>query len=555
MAPGLEREFSSSNWPQIPFDMWEEARESARSKIRTDVELKINATDVDPEALKLGRKNAEAAGVLKHIHFQEKSFQDLTSKREFGCVITNPPYGERLSDHKQLMPLYQGIPGILQRLPTWSFFIITSMPRFEAIIQKSATRRRKLFNGRIECMYYQYLGPKPPKLTHGRQKVSQDGKPVVTVESDFFGVVESKNVSDRDEITNASVDVAPDESPYKKVEVLSQKKPTNVSPIFGSIAEKDREQAELFASRLRKRAKHLRRWPTKRGISCFRIYERDIPELPFVVDRYGDALHITEYDRPHERDLGRHSGWLELMCKTAAETLDVARQNVFFKSRQRIRGKNQYQKVAQDGELRRVTEDGLEFFINLQDYVDTGLFLDHRETRKMVRAESDGRKFLNLFAYTGSFSVYAAAGGASSTTTVDWSNTYIDWAKRNMALNGFTDESHRFESMDALDFLKLARLRGESWDLVVVDPPTFSNSKRSDNDWDVQTCHVELLKTLAGCVTHRGIVYFSTNFRRFKLAEEELSEFEFREISKQTIPEDFRNKRIHRCWRLVRRAD
>ena len=179
---------------------------------------------------------------------------------------------------------------------------------------------------------------------------------------------------------------------------------------FGHLGERAYVQAELFAARLKKRAKHLRRWPTKRGVTCFRLYERDVPEIPLIVDRYEDQLHITEYERPHERDPAQHANWLDLMVQTAGATLEIPASQVHFKSRLRQKGKTQHQKVADTNQRIEVQEGGLKFLINLQDYVDTGLFLDHRVTRQMVKDAASGTNFLNLFAYTGSFSVYAAAG-------------------------------------------------------------------------------------------------------------------------------------------------
>jgi 23S rRNA (guanine2445-N2)-methyltransferase / 23S rRNA (guanine2069-N7)-methyltransferase len=323
-------------------------------------------------------------------------------------------------------------------------------------------------------------------------------------------------------------------------------------PLFGGLQAKDQEQAELFHNRISKRAKHLRRWPTKRGITCFRLYERDIPEIPLVVDRFEDYLHITEYERPHERDLARHAAWLELMKKTAASTLELPISHVFLKRRRKDNDTRQYEKINSLGKLIPVHEGGLTFMVNLSDYVDTGLFLDHRLTRQMVRDEAQGKDFLNLFAYTGSFSVYAASGGATSTTTVDLSRNYLDWAQENFRASCLSGPAHRMVAGDSIEFLESAsRDPRQRFDLAVVDPPTFSNSKRTELDWDVQTRHVELLTRVREVMRPGGTVYFSTNFRRFKFREDELSGFECREISKQTVPEDFRNRRIHRCWRLA----
>jgi 23S rRNA G2069 N7-methylase RlmK/C1962 C5-methylase RlmI len=312
---------------------------------------------------------------------------------------------------------------------------------------------------------------------------------------------------------------------------------------------------------LRKLARHLRRWPTKRGITCYRIYDRDIPEVPLAVDRYEDALHIAEYERPHERTAAEHADWLDLMVKTAAETLEVPKELVFLKHRQRQRGAAQYERVADQRALRVVHEGGLKFQVNLSDYVDTGLFLDHRITRSMVRELAAGKRVLNLFCYTGAFSVYAAAGGAAETVSVDLSSTYLEWAEENLQLNGFAvGNQHQLVRADSRDFVEsLSRPSAVSsgpngerlFDLAVVDPPTFSNSKRLDDDWDVQRDHGPLLASLLEIMRPGGTVFFSTNSRRFKLDEAALGGANVREITRQTIPEDFRNKRIHRCWRIT----
>ena len=357
---------------------------------------------------------------------------------------------------------------------------------------QEADRRRKLYNGRIECTYYQFFGPKP--RTRGRRLEK---------------------------------------------------------PAFGGLSPKAAEQAEIFRSRLLKRARHLRRWPTRFGITCYRLYERDIPEVPLVVDRYEDCLHIAEFERPHEHTPAEHGDWLDLMKRTAGEVLEIPPANIFLKRRQRQRGPSQYQRVAEEGRTKIVAEGGLRFEINLSDYIDTGLFLDHRITRGMVRDSAAGKRFLNLFAYTGSFTVYAAAGGAASTLSVDLSAAHLDWAGRNLALNGLAGPQHEFVRDDALSFLRGCPPR-PLFDLAVVDPPTFSNSKRLDEFWDIQRDHAELLRLLLERMSPGGVIFFSTNFRRFKLAEEELRGVAIREISRQTVPPDFRNRRIHRCWRMVK---
>ena len=548
IAPGISRDFSSSNWGTIDKEFWNKAIEEANDQRRNDVEMQIIATDRDKEVLDKARYHADQAGVAEHIHFEQKPFAELRSSRKHGCIVTNPPYGERLDQQQRLIGLYQSIPAVMQRLPTWSLFLITNMPKFEGLIQKQATRRRKLFNGRLECTYYQFLGPRPPRPHRAGDQTSEVVDAKSSPEPNWIPVENAQPYSS--EIA-AEGDTPSKTSTTESVAVTANNEP-QTEALFGGLTAKDHEQAGLFKNRLTKLARHLRRWPTKRNITCFRLYERDIPEIPLVVDRYEDYLHITEYERPHDRDIARHAQWLDLMCETAAATLDVPTANVYLKRRKKDSDNRQYEKVSRAGKIATVNEGGLKFLINLTDYVDTGLFLDHRKTRKMVFDEAEDKDFLNLFAYTGSFSVYAAKAHASSTTTVDLSKNYLEWAQRNMEANGLSDSKHNFVASDILEFLTAAADNPmRMYDLAVVDPPTFSNSKKTSQDWEIQSRHVELLNLVHQIMRTGGVVYFSTNFRRFKFDSAALPNFECREISKQTVPEDFRNKRIHRCWRLV----
>ena len=493
MAPGRNREFAAELWPTFFSPRWREAREEADDVKLPPLDERPMGTDLDPEALKLARYHATQAGLEEDIHFQQRAFANLSTPRQYGCTIMNPPYGVRLGRDDEIEQLYRTLPDVLRRLKTWSHFIFSARSDLEQLVGQIADRRRKLYNAQIACTYYQFFGPKPPQDR-------QSAEP---------------------------------------------------APAFGGLREEADRQAEEFSNRLRKRARHLRRWPTKRGITCYRLYERDIPEVPLVVDRYEDALHIAEFERPHNRTAAEHADWLDHMVCTAAETLEVHPDRVFVKNRAPQTGKTQYKRVSQQGEKLIVQEAGLKFLVNLSDYLDTGLFLDHRNTRAIVRDEAGDKHFLNLFGYTGSFSVYAAAGGAESTTTVDLSATYLDWAEQNMRLNGFEGDKHRLVRSNIAEFIR-ALDKEAMYDLAVVDPPTFSNSKGLDNDWDVQRDHVSLLNSVLQHITSAGVVFFSTNSRRFKFDEASIVNVTVREISKQTVPEDFRNKRIHRCWRIIK---
>ena len=477
-------------------------------------------TDFDPDVLRLARHHAREAGVQEEIEFAQRPFDELSSRREYGCIITNPPYGQRIGQSDEVDALYQSMPEVLRRLPTWSHYVLTDHPNFEEILGQKADRRRKLYNGRIACTYFQFHGPRPPRPTaESADETGETGK--------------------TEELSTAEV-------PAKTTAETPTETP-EIKAVFGGLSAKTIEQGKLFRTRLLKRAHHLRRWPTRREITCFRLYDRDIPEIPLVVDRYENALHITEYERPHDRTPAEHADWLDLMARTAANALEVDPRDTFLKSRLRQRGATQYEKVDRSRCIYEVGEGGLRFLVNLSDYIDTGLFLDHRITRSEVRDQAKGKRFLNLFAYTGAFTVYAADGAAVETTTVDLSKQYLEWAQRNLKLNGFDGPEHRFVNEDCLAFLDR---EGRQYDLAVVDPPTFSNSKKTEVEFDIQRDHVLLLRKLFKRMAPGGVVYFSTNFRRFRFEEDRFEGVSIREISKRTVPEDFRNQRIHRCWRI-----
>jgi 23S rRNA (guanine2445-N2)-methyltransferase / 23S rRNA (guanine2069-N7)-methyltransferase len=534
MAPGLKRNFVSESWPTLENRLWELAREEARDLARPPLTERLLGYDVDSEVLSLARYHAEQAGVAADIHWQQRPFSELRAKAEYGCIITNPPYGERMSDDAEVAQLYQTFPLVLRRLPTWSHYILSSRPDLETLIGQKADRRRKLYNGPIECTYYQFYGPRPPRA----------GLTTTTAEAQHSDDMHEGDSADK----KAEPAIA---KPARRAHLVTRQKPS-IAPAFGGLLEASNRQAEEFANRLRKRARHLRRWPTKRGITCYRLYERDVPEVPLSIDRYDDALHIAEFARPHERTPAEHADWLDLMVRTASDVLDVPRGRIFLKHRDRQRGAAQYERVDHRQAELVVHEGGLKFLVNLSDYLDTGLFLDHRVTRQMVRQAAAGKHFLNLFAYTGAFTVYAAAGGAASTTTVDKSATYIDWARKNFELNNFTGPQHELVRNDIEAFVAGLSPR-DQWDLAVIDPPTFSNTKGIENFWDVQRDHTNLLQRLAAHIVPGGTVFFSTNYRRFKLDEAALADYTIRDITRQTIPEDFRNQRIHKCWKLMRR--
>jgi 23S rRNA (cytosine1962-C5)-methyltransferase len=304
-----------------------------------------------------------------------------------------------------------------------------------------------------------------------------------------------------------------------------------------------------FQNRLAKNHKHFAKWAKRLGTEAYRIYDRDIPQVPVSVDIYGNRAHIAEFDTGWEQTDEEHAAWVAEVRAATAATLGMSPESIAFKIRRRQRGTSQYEKTGAAAEDYIVTEHGRRFWVNLDEYLDTGLFLDHRPTRKRVGEEAAGKRFLNLFSYTGSFTVYAATGGAAQSVTVDLSNTYLEWAGRNFALNGIDATKHTRVRADVFRYLEEALAKREKFDLIVMDPPSFSNSAKMIDVLDVQRDHVLLVDQCLTLLNPGGVLYFSTNLRGFEL--DAGFETRCRDISAQSVPEDFRNRRIHQCFRFA----
>ena len=306
--------------------------------------------------------------------------------------------------------------------------------------------------------------------------------------------------------------------------------------------------AEDFANRLRKNLKKLDKWAKQQGIECYRLYDADLPEYNVAVDRYGSKVVVQEYAPPKTIDAQKARQRLFDVINATLAVLELPSNQLILKTRERQKGKNQYEKLAQKGEFLLVEEFNAKLWVNLTDYLDTGLFLDHRIARRMLGEMSKGKDFLNLFAYTGTASVHAGLGGARSTTTVDMSRTYLEWAEKNLRVNGLTGKQHRLIHADCLSWLQNA---DEQFDVIFIDPPTFSNSKRMENTFDVQRDHLVLMQDLKRLLRRNGTIMFSNNKRGFQMDMAGLSALglEAKEITAQTQSQDFaRNRQIHNCW-------
>ncbi len=312
------------------------------------------------------------------------------------------------------------------------------------------------------------------------------------------------------------------------------------------------QKSDMFRNRLTKVYKHRSKQARRMQVSCYRVYDHDLTEFPFCIELYEDKVYLAEYLRRHGMTDEEHEVWLDECLQIITEITGIAQDHIYVRQRKRMSHREgQYEKMDTKQEFFTVMENGLKFLVNLTDYLDTGLFLDHRITRQMVKELCKDKRVLNLFCYTGSFSVYAAAGGASAVTSVDLSKTYLNWAEDNFVINLLKDkERYRFDHADVKQYLKT--LGPESYDLVIIDPPTFSNSKRMKDFLDIQRDHVELLNDVLAATTTGGIIYFSTNFSKFVLDNDQIKATEIRDITKATTPFDFEGKLKRWCYRIVK---
>jgi len=353
------------------------------------------------------------------------------------------------------------------------------------------------------------------------------------------------------------------------------------------MQDKTSYQSQMFANRLQKRFRHLKKWAQRCGVGAFRLYDRDIPEIPLVLDFYGDCSNPVDaalcgalYKRPYEKDENEEEQWLSVMKKTAATALGMAAERVFLKQRQKQKGLSQYEKISDERFEKIVKECGLSFKVNLSDYLDTGLFIDRRLLREMIRGESGGKKVLNLFSYTGSFSVYAADGGALSTDSVDLSNTYLNWARENFSLNNFSADilqiwdffkdgtkaedkdshcAHKLIRADVIEFLEKAVIAKKQWDIIVLDPPSFSNSKKMEGDFDLQRDLTELLGKCLKLLTPAGKLFLSVNIKRSAPTaidtannlRQYMSDIRITDLGESLIDEDFKGKKQPKAFLIM----
>ena len=477
---------------------WEKVKEAAlvlaESEKQRENSPHFYGFDLDHRVLQKAKQNAKNAGVAHLMQWQQGDVAAIKnpSPNVAGTVICNPPYGERLGTTPALIALYSVFGQRLkQQFAGWNASIFSGEPSLLDCLRLRSHRQFKAKNGPLDCVQKNY------------------------------------QIAERAE--QSAVENA-----------LEFDRTSSVTP----------EVAVDFANRLQKNIKKIEKWAKQQGLDAYRLYDADLPEYNLAVDRYADHIVVQEYAAPKNIDENKARQRLLDAVNATLNVTGIETNKLILKVRQKQKGTNQYEKLANKGEYFYVNEYGAKLWVNLTDYLDTGLFLDHRLTRKMLGEMAQGKDFLNLFAYTGSATVHAALGKAKSTTTVDMSNTYLNWAEQNLLLNDIEGKQHKLIQADCLQWLEKC---DRQFDLIFVDPPTFSNSKRMEDSWDVQRDHIKLMTNLKRILRPNGTIVFSNNKRGFKMDFAKLEELGLSavEISHKTLPLDFeRNKQIHNCWLL-----
>ncbi len=565
IAPGLLRErWGFSRWKGHDPVLWEKLLAEARERRdRGIAELPVIAGyDEDPAAIAAARINAGAAGLTDRIRFEPSEIPEAAPPpgTTGGLVAVNPPYGERLEPDSDLPGLYRVMGQALKkRFRGWRVAILTSSPELAGATGLRAHRIHRLYNGTIPCSLYHFRvrSSDVPDEEPARKPAAKDKpkQPRIRIKGAAETPKEAKTPPEPRLPVRSGTEPAPaggegetaqpaGEGARRVVRVKRMETPV---PIPGHIPERIAESASMFANRLQKNLRLLGKEARRQGVTCFRIYDGDLPDFNMAVDFYeGTWANVQEFKAPPEVDPEKAQQRVEAAVPVIAEILGIPRDRVFLKQRRRQRGKEQYRPTAAGGVLHEVHEGDYRFLVNFTDYLDTGLFLDHRPIRGMIGRLARGKRFLNLFSYTGTATVYAAGGEAAETLSVDNSNTYNTWARRNLELNGFSGRQHRFLKADCIEWL---RESDERFDLIFLDPPTFSNSKGTEQDMDIQRDHVMMIRLAMKHLEPSGLLVFSTNYRRFRIDFDALSGLTIRLYSRETIPFDFqRSPRIHQCF-------
>ncbi|UNM95654.1 bifunctional 23S rRNA (guanine(2069)-N(7))-methyltransferase RlmK/23S rRNA (guanine(2445)-N(2))-methyltransferase RlmL [Ignatzschineria rhizosphaerae] len=511
IAPGLYRnDFGFMRWRLFKKAEWDECYlEAKRRAAEGEAQYQGQLVGIERSSMMIGitKSNADRARVLKNMVFKHMSFQEYICDESMtqGLIVTNPPYGERLGEKSQLVNTYMDLGDFLRQYEGFEAGVITSDSDFGRVMGIRARKINKFWNGALGCIYLQFN---------------------ITKES----------FVDREKANENEQRMALDE-------LLT-------------------DGGEAFMNRLVKNYKHLARWASRQNIEAYRVYDADIPEFNVAIDLYKGQVVIYEYEAPSSISKQVAEARFEKVLQIVPHVFEgILASNIHVKQRARQRGRAQYERHSdQDGVMFEVHEGAAKLLVNLTDYLDTGLFLDHRDVRFRIGRDAKRKRFLNLFCYTGSASVHAANGGASETLSVDLSRTYLSWADQNLALNGHF-KGHELVQADVLEWLKgrVDKMRNkpllardeDKFELIFMDPPTFSNSKKMEGVLDIQRDHSQLIIDAMRLLMRDGELLFSTNLRGFKMDQELVELFDIKDISSLTLPEDFkRNPKIRQCFSI-----
>ena len=535
IAPNLSREqWGFSKWLGHVPALWKKLQGEAEQRAAEGMAkppLWIRGYEADPRLIQPARNNIERAGLshwIKVYQGEVATFEPRPDQNQKGLVICNPPYGERLGDEASLLYLYQNLGERLrQACMGWEAAVFTGAPDLGKRMGIRSHKQYAFWNGALPCKLL-LIKVQPEQFVTGERRTPEQRE------------------REREQAEADKASREPQERQYNK-----NGNPIKPAPAPAVEQARLSEGGQMFANRLQKNLKQLGKWARKEGVECYRLYDADMPEYSLAVDLYEDWVHVQEYAAPKSIDPEKAQARLFDALAAIPQALNVDKSKVVIKRRERQSGTKQYQRQSAQGQFMEVGEGGVRLLVNLTDYLDTGLFLDHRPLRLRIQREAAGKRFLNLFCYTATATVHAAKGGARSTTSVDLSKTYLDWARRNLSLNGFSDKN-RLEQGDVMAWL--AEDRGE-YELIFIDPPTFSNSKRMEGVFDIQRDHVQLLDLAMARLAPGGVLYFSNNFRKFQLDEGLSARYMVEEISASTVDPDFaRNPKIHRAWRISAKA-
>lgn len=554
IAPGLQRPlYGFENLLKHQRAIWQ-GKLDAALRIRDEAIAQAGETllaigyDRDARVIAAAQQNAIRAGLAECIHFKPQSLVDFAPATEYdkALLLCNPPYGERLEQRNELFSVYQLLgQKIRQYCQGWQVGVLSSDDFLLKALSLQKSKRYKFYNGALQTewvLFDIYKKVSSKRQARGHAETRSDIEPMpVPIEK-----LEDQSSSD-------SINI------WQQAAKNKQAMDTTVPDDMPEIDLKDQrflQGVDMVANRLRKNQKRLKKWVKHNDINAYRIYDADMPEYAMALDYYAGQYQITEYAAPKTVDAFAAYQRKQQFEQAVCDVFELTKKQLIVKERKQQKGKSQYERVDETKHFFRVKEGAGEFYVNLHDYLDTGLFLDHRPIRLKIAQLAQGKRFLNLFAYTSAATVHAALGGAVRSVSVDMSQTYQTWSERNFKANRISTKMHRLERANCIEWLEAAKQKEERYDLIFLDPPSFSNSKRMESTMDIQRDHGDIISKTMDVMDDDGLLIFSNNLRGFRLDSWLLEQYQVEDITHKSIDKDFeRNKKIHQCWLMRKNSD